>query len=122
MNRSVSLAAFCGWLLCLAGCQCCPTANCYYDAVDVVADCELELDCLYHPELDVSRIGQADWCRCPVNRLLCGCSCRDQCCYVPAWGPPIQSPCPEIPKAPVPPLVAPCPLPPLPEPCVILTD
>ena len=86
-----------------AGCQCCPTANCHYRTVDCIADIEPELDCLYHPELDVSRIGKADWCSCWWNRVWCGCACREQCVYVPAQGPPICSPCP-----PVPPKVAPC--------------
>ena len=132
MNRSAALAVTLALLALASGCQCCPTAECYYQKIDCIADSELELDWLYFPELDVSRIGKPDWCRCPVNRLLCCCACRPECCYVPAWGPSILTPCPEIPRIPVPCVVPPAPLPPpvpacgmqwsCPPPCIPVGD
>lgn len=53
-----------------AGCQYCHVTESWQDHVDHFVDCEPCLDHLYHPEWDVSRIGQPDWCRCRWNRLL----------------------------------------------------
>ncbi len=58
------------------GCQCAPLTNHYADAVDHIADHELALDGLYHPGLDLTRIGRSDWCRCGINRAFCRCACE----------------------------------------------
>ncbi len=58
------------------GCQCAPLTGHYADAVDHIADHELALDGLYHPGLDLTRIGRSDWCRCGINRSLCRCACE----------------------------------------------
>ena len=83
MKRSVQT---CIAVLCLAlsaGCQCCFLSEPYFALIDEISDYELALDCLYHPELDPTRIGQRDWCRCPINRLICPCACRTGHCWLP---------------------------------------
>lgn len=57
------------------GCQCCCLTDHYADAVDCVATHETALDALYHPGLDLTRIGREDWCQCRINRALCPCAC-----------------------------------------------
>jgi len=58
------------------GCQCAPLTDHYANAVDHIADRELALDALYHPGLDLTRIGRTDWCQCGINRALCRCACE----------------------------------------------
>jgi hypothetical protein len=60
----------------VCGCQCCRMTDHYADAVDCIATHETELDALYHPGLDLTRIGRADWCQCRINRALCPCACE----------------------------------------------
>ncbi|MGD9857237.1 MAG: hypothetical protein AB7U20_20015 [Planctomycetaceae bacterium] len=60
----------------ISGCQCCRLTDHYADAVDCVATHETALDALYHPGLDLTRIGRADWCQCGINRALCPCACE----------------------------------------------
>jgi len=60
----------------LAGCQCCPLTDHYASVIDSIADHEHGLDVLYHPGLDLTRIGRPDWCHCGVNRLWCPCRCH----------------------------------------------
>lgn len=59
-----------------SGCQCCRLFDHYADAVDCVATHETALDALYHPGLDLTRIGRPDWCQCGFNRALCRCTCE----------------------------------------------
>lgn len=59
-----------------AGCQCIHLTEVYQDQIDHVADHKCRLDPLYNPTWDVSRIGQPDWCKSPINRLWCGKNCR----------------------------------------------
>lgn len=63
----------------VAGCQCCGLTERYNDVVDHVADCEPNLCGLYHPCLDLTRIGKPDWRQCRFNCLWC----RRACCDVP---------------------------------------
>ena len=44
----------------------------------------LTYDHLYHPWMDVSRIGKPDWCECRVNRFL---DCRQCALNQPYYGP-----------------------------------
>ncbi len=75
--RRGAYAGLCALMLCCAtGCQCCFLFEPYAQAVDEVATCPCNLDCLYIPALDLTRIGRRDWCECPVNRLMCGCRCN----------------------------------------------
>lgn len=95
------LAAIGIGLVCLigaSGCQCCALFDCYADVIDHVSESSPRFDCLYHPSLDLNRIGKPDWCQCPVNRLLCHRACRrlwvDPHRYLPAvghghYGPPV---------------------------------
>lgn len=57
------------------GCQCSPLYESYNDLIDDVADVDPELDPLYCPQLDLTRIGHPDWCQSPVNRALCARAC-----------------------------------------------
>jgi hypothetical protein len=67
----VALAGFAG----LSGCQCCCLTEPVSHLIDRIADHEHAWQYCYHPELDVSRIGRSDWCRCRLNRMLCPCAC-----------------------------------------------
>ena len=58
------------------GCRCGSLDNASGDLIDILTERRLSLEFLYKPELDLTRIGKPDWCRSPLNRLLC----RDQCC------------------------------------------
>jgi hypothetical protein len=75
--RFLSAAGF-GLLLAVlsSGCRCGWLDNASGDLIDTLTERRLTWDCLYKPELDLSRIGKPDWCRSPLNRLLC----RDKCC------------------------------------------
>jgi len=68
------------------GCNCCCLMDRYGDHVDDIGQCHPELDCLYHPAYDLSRIGMPDWCACPINRILGGCACDCQECCCPICG------------------------------------
>lgn len=61
-----------------AGCQCTCLEDFSGDIVDHVNQMEPSLDSLYHPEFVPRRIGDPEWCRCPLNRFFC----RRQCGYV----------------------------------------
>lgn len=61
------------------GCQCCRCSERYNDHIDCASESSPKLDALYCPGLDVSRIGQPDWCEFGLNRYLCPCRC-DECC------------------------------------------
>jgi hypothetical protein len=74
----------------LAGCQCCGGTERYADAVDCINDHAPEWDWLYHPCLDLTRIGQPDWCGCGFNRLWC----RRGCCAAHCGEPCPECPCP----------------------------
>ncbi|MGH7199376.1 MAG: hypothetical protein ACREJB_02155, partial [Planctomycetaceae bacterium] len=62
---------------------------------DDISDTEFYAEVFYHPELDLTRIGKPDWCRCPINRALCrGPCCRYERClhcderpFLPGAGP-----------------------------------
>ncbi|MEX0718327.1 MAG: hypothetical protein WD066_17160 [Planctomycetaceae bacterium] len=65
-----------------AGCQCHPCArDCYSGVIDCANDHAPVFDRLYHPAFDLTRIGQPDWCACPLNRAICGpgCGCKECC-------------------------------------------
>jgi len=70
-----------GWIVAVAllvsaaGCQCCGHLDAYGDVIDCVSESSPRFDALYHPGLDVSRIGQRDWCECSFNRFWCDCRC-----------------------------------------------
>ena len=49
----------------------------YGDLIDDLGEMEPELDWLYNPCCDLSRIGMPDWCACPWNCWWAGCACRD---------------------------------------------
>lgn len=78
-----------------AGCQCHPFTHHYGDFIDDISDTEFYAEVFYHPELDLTRIGKPDWCRCPINRALChGPCCRYERClhcderpFLPGTGP-----------------------------------
>lgn len=82
--RWIAIAAICTATL-GSGCAVCRCkTECCADVVDDISDHECELDCLYCPSLDVSRIGKPDWCQCPIN----ACLNRSQCaCNRPYFGP-----------------------------------
>ena len=65
-----------GWL---TGCQCCSLGDKYAGLIDDVSDHEVELDCLYRPQLDLNRIGKPDWRCSRLNRALCGRACNETC-------------------------------------------
>jgi hypothetical protein len=64
-----------------SGCQCHPALDCYADCIDDVSDHEWELDHLYCPCCDLTRIGMPDWCACKINRCLWGTHCCEDCIY-----------------------------------------
>ena len=66
-------------LLSAASCQCCCHSDQYGDLIDCVSESSPKFDALYCPGLDVSRIGQPDWCESPVNRLWGASRCDDNC-------------------------------------------
>jgi hypothetical protein len=85
-------------LVCLmmaAGCQCAPLTDPYLDAVDYLADRELELDALYHPAFDLTRIGRPEWCCCRMNWRWCRRGCTHRPPVVPP-PPPIVVPHPPV--------------------------
>ncbi len=59
------------------GCRCRELEDAYGDVIDDIGQCEPNLDFLYRPALDPLRIGEPDWCRCRLNRLLCRDVCDD---------------------------------------------
>ena len=63
-------------VVCLSGCQCGPLYEGYAGFVDSVSDQLPLLERFYVPQLDISRIGQPNWCQSPINRLLAPCECR----------------------------------------------
>ncbi len=65
--------------LALAGCQCCACTEPYGDVVDLISSRECEAEVLYHPGLDLTRIGRRDWCECGINRWFCPCRCDRYC-------------------------------------------
>ncbi len=66
------------WLVpLLAGCQFCPLGEPLMCTVDAIADHEPNLDGLYHPACDLTRIGMPDWCECRLSRLKCPHACPD---------------------------------------------
>ena len=58
------------------GCRCGGLDNASGDFIDTLTERKLSLEFLYNPGLDLTRISKPDWCRSPLNRLLC----RDKCC------------------------------------------
>ena len=62
-------------LVAAAGCQCTGLEDAAGDLVDDINQREPELDGLYHAEWVPRRIGDAQWCRSPINRFFC----RRQC-------------------------------------------
>jgi hypothetical protein len=64
-----------------SGCQCCPALDCYAGVIDDISDHECELDPLYCPCFDLTRIGKPDWCECCINRVLWGTHCCEECYY-----------------------------------------
>src|SRR5688500_14771977 len=67
-----------GLVLTFSGCiNCSPCMDHYGDIVDDLGEIEPELDWLYNPCCDLSRIGMPDWCACPHNRWFGGCACCD---------------------------------------------
>jgi hypothetical protein len=70
MRRFVNLTLCLAVLASASGCLCRWKTDCYGDLIDDISDHDLELDCLYCPALDLTRIGFPDWCECPVNRAL----------------------------------------------------
>lgn len=76
-------AALCAAAFASTGCEVCRwKQDCWADVIDDVSDHECELDCLYCPELDISRMGKPDWCQCPINAWLDWrqCSCNRPYC------------------------------------------
>lgn len=62
-----------------SGCQCYRVTHRYAGVIDTVSDYKMELDPLYVPGLDISRVGMPDWQRFGLNRLLCPCA-NGNCC------------------------------------------
>ncbi|MFQ5732609.1 MAG: hypothetical protein ACE5KM_11740 [Planctomycetaceae bacterium] len=69
----------------LAGCQCSGLTERYSDGIDDISDHTPNLEGLYHPCFDLTRIGRPDWMDCGFNRLWCR-NGGVQCCG--------QRPCP----------------------------
>lgn len=59
-----------------SGCICCPGFGLYADYIDSWGSRGQYNDILYHPRLDISRMGQPDWCSGPVNRHVDDCQCE----------------------------------------------
>lgn len=68
------------------GCNCCYVMDRYGDHIDDIGRLEPELDCLYHPSYDISRVGMPDWCACPLNRFVDHCACADYEWYRSKYG------------------------------------
>lgn len=62
-----------------SGCRCGCLENTSGNLIDTLTERKISLDCLYRPELDLTRIGKPDWCRSPLNRLLCRDKCSGSC-------------------------------------------
>ena len=60
----------------LAGCQCCACTESFGDLTDQISSRECQGEVLYHPGLDLTRIGRRDWCQCGINSWLCPCRCN----------------------------------------------
>jgi hypothetical protein len=79
-----------GWVLCVttllasSGCLCRWKTDCYGDLIDDISDHNFEVDCMYCPAFDLTRIGFPDWCACPMNRALDCQRCADN---LPYYGP-----------------------------------
>ena len=71
-----TLAVWAAAIVLLSGCQCGPLYEGYARFVDGVSDQLPLVERFYIPQLDISRIGQPDWCQSPINRLLAPCECR----------------------------------------------
>jgi hypothetical protein len=65
--------------LALAGCQCCQLTEHLGDVADAVSAHQCAADGLYHPGLDLTRIGRRDWCQCGFNSWICPCRCDLAC-------------------------------------------
>lgn len=63
----------------LSGCQCYRVTHWYAGLIDNVSDYKMELDPLYVPGLDISRVGMPDWRKFGINHLLCPCE-NGRCC------------------------------------------
>lgn len=61
------------------GCQCYRLTHRYGGLIDDLSDYKMEIDPLYVPGLDISRVGMPDWQRFGLNRLLCPCA-NGRCC------------------------------------------
>ena len=68
-------------LVAASGCQCSPHLNCYANIIDDISDYEAELDHIYCPALDLTRIGKPAWCERPLTRVLWGTRCGEDCYY-----------------------------------------
>ena len=80
MSRTLAISVVSAAIIAsLAGCRCGHLTNCYLDATDSFADeVKVNLDHLYCPALDPSRVGRPDWCRSVPD-----CMCRLECCRCP---------------------------------------
>jgi len=57
------------------GCICCPGFRTYANVIDEISSKQGCLDNVYKPRLDISRMGQPDWCG-PINRHFAECQCE----------------------------------------------
>ncbi|MBX3444869.1 MAG: hypothetical protein KF774_20885 [Planctomyces sp.] len=79
MARIISAGFLLATALGLSGCQCCQVTEALADVADAVSAHECAADDLYHPGLDLTRIGRRDWCECGINHWLCPCRCDTVC-------------------------------------------
>lgn len=88
MSRTFPMLLLAILFLLLSGCRCCRLSNCFYNHLDDCSDFKAELECLYPPELDISRAGMCDWCASSANRAICPCRCNGtSCCVKPVFYP-----------------------------------
>jgi hypothetical protein len=85
MGRLAALAL--GLCAVLPGCiNCCPCMDHYGDLVDDIGQMQPDLDCLYRPWYDPTRIGYPDWCACEFNCWWAGCGCYEARAYTAKYG------------------------------------
>ena len=67
-------------LSCVSGCQCWGLNDKYSSCVESLVDYVPRLDDCYSPCMDLTRIGQPDWCCCPCSSFWCPNACDKSCC------------------------------------------
>ena len=76
MKHLLRVTCLMGLLGIISGCQCSPWTARYANRIDDISDRKMEIDGVYQPGLDVSRIGMPDWGRYGRNHKRCKNNCR----------------------------------------------